>query len=233
LGRPLWELPGWGQLPGGRERLQNEIARAVEGAGVRSQLVLPEEPAEGYGLGFSILPLTDDAGRVTALLAEGHYLVGRDLGAFEQQERFRLMFASAAIGMALAAADGSIVQVNRSFCQVLGYQETELLGRKMWGLLHPEDRDASLEQERLLVRERLEAVQREQRYLRKDGREIWCHRNASAIWREDGTIKYFIEQLQDVTEKRVTQQVLEEREQRYRGLVESLQEGVVLQSSSG
>jgi PAS domain S-box-containing protein len=43
------------------------------------------------------------------------------------EERFRVCFEAAFIGMALTAPDGRFLWVNRSFCAMLGYTEAELL----------------------------------------------------------------------------------------------------------
>ncbi|MBC7931102.1 MAG: PAS domain S-box protein, partial [Rubrivivax sp.] len=45
----------------------------------------------------------------------------------ESEELFRSAFDYAAIGMALVSSKGHWLQVNRSLCEILGYDETELL----------------------------------------------------------------------------------------------------------
>src|SRR5258706_8075994 len=55
------------------------------------------------------------------------------------EESLRLAFESAPIGMAIVDADYRLQRVNRSLCETLGYDATELLQRKLVDLAHPDD----------------------------------------------------------------------------------------------
>ena len=48
-----------------------------------------------------------------------------------REERFRNAFEYAPFGLALAAYDGRVLQVNATTCRMLGYTEQELLGHQM------------------------------------------------------------------------------------------------------
>lgn len=49
-------------------------------------------------------------------------------------------FRAAPIGMAVAAADGRFLHVNRALCELTGYTEAELLKLSAQALTHPDDR---------------------------------------------------------------------------------------------
>ena len=51
----------------------------------------------------------------------------------------RSSFREAAIGMTLAGTDGRWLQVNRAFSGIVGYSEAELLGMTFEDVTHPED----------------------------------------------------------------------------------------------
>lgn len=55
----------------------------------------------------------------------------------ESEERFRLTFEHAAVGMYLGSVDGRFMRVNRAFCNMTGYAEEELLDMTFSDLLHP------------------------------------------------------------------------------------------------
>src|SRR5947199_8286103 len=57
----------------------------------------------------------------------------------ESEERFRNIFAEAPIGMAVVGLDGTLLQVNKAFCEMLGYCEQELTARSLSAITHPDD----------------------------------------------------------------------------------------------
>ncbi len=59
--------------------------------------------------------------------------------AVQNQQRFHAAFTHAAIGMAIVAPDGLIVQVNQALCQLLACPPERVLKRPFGSLLHPGD----------------------------------------------------------------------------------------------
>jgi PAS domain S-box-containing protein len=55
------------------------------------------------------------------------------------EERFRLAFENAPIGMAIVGLDYRMQRVNRALCDALGYSERELLARTFIDITHPDD----------------------------------------------------------------------------------------------
>ena len=60
----------------------------------------------------------------------------------EAEERFAGAFQGAAVGLMLAAPDGTLLRANRALCELTGWPEDELAGRRFDELLHPDDRGA-------------------------------------------------------------------------------------------
>src|SRR3954454_13480920 len=84
------------------------------------------------------------------------------------EERYRRIFELASSGLAQVGLDGRFVRVNRRLCEMLGYPEQELIGMSVRDLSHPEDRYAVDERRRLLYEGKVESIQIEKRYVRKD-----------------------------------------------------------------
>jgi PAS domain S-box-containing protein len=59
----------------------------------------------------------------------------------ESEQRFQSAFEAPLVGMALASVDGRWLKVNTALCQMLGYDECELLELPILDLLHPHLRD--------------------------------------------------------------------------------------------
>jgi PAS domain S-box-containing protein len=87
----------------------------------------------------------------------------------ESEERFRLTFDEAPIGMALVTLDGRFIRVNRALCEIVGYSSGELTGLSFYAVTHPDDLDADRAAAGQLVRGEIPRYQRDKRYVSKDG----------------------------------------------------------------
>jgi PAS domain S-box-containing protein len=100
--------------------------------------------------------------------------------------------------MALIAADGSIIQANRSLCRMLGFTRNELHVLSSNDITHPDDLETEVEQNRRLAAADIGRYELVQRYVRKDGQVIWVRLSVSAARRMPGGPVYFIAQVESV-----------------------------------
>lgn len=119
------------------------------------------------------------------------------------EERFRLAFEAAPIGMALVAPDGAWLRVNQALCEMTGYASEELLGMTFQDITHPDDLDADLEHLRALLAGEVRSYEMEKRYRRADGEAIWVLLSVSLVREADGTPLHFIAQIQDIGERKL------------------------------
>lgn len=119
----------------------------------------------------------------------------------QSEERYRLTFDHAGIGLAQTNIDGRITRINPKLCDILGYERDELLGMRFPQLTHPDDRDdAHLMTSRVLKGE-LESYSRERRYLHKNGSIIWTNATVSCL-REDADRTGLIVVLEDISDRK-------------------------------
>jgi len=121
--------------------------------------------------------------------------------AHASEQRFRAAFDQAAVGIVYTSLDGRFLQVNRKFCDMLGYVEPELIGRPATDIHHPEDRDKGSQYRPLMWRGELDNFTEEKRYLRKDGSVLWSRRTVSLARDAGGAPMYFIRVIEDITEQ--------------------------------
>jgi PAS domain S-box-containing protein len=120
----------------------------------------------------------------------------------ESEERFRLAIDEAPIGMALVALDGHFVRVNHVLCEIVGYTADELSGLTFQRITHPEDVDKDVGSAGALARGEIPRYQLEKRYVRKDGGEVDVMLSASVLRGGDGVARYYIAQIEDISERK-------------------------------
>lgn len=120
----------------------------------------------------------------------------------ESEERFRNAFDYAAIGMALVSPEGYWLRVNRSFCEIVGFSEAELLASDFQTITHQDDLGKDLaEMYRMTVGEILTS-QLEKRYVHRLGHDVWVSNSFSLVRDANNWPLHFIFQVQDITERK-------------------------------
>ena len=127
----------------------------------------------------------------------------------DAEERFRLAFDHAPIGIALVAPDGRFLRVNGRICEMLGYRESELLSATFQDITHPDDLHADLEHLEAMLAGTIRTYETEKRYLRADGSITWVQLSVSLVRDDADHPRYFISQLQDINERKQAQGELE------------------------
>jgi PAS domain S-box-containing protein len=121
-------------------------------------------------------------------------------------DRFQLAFAAAAHGMSMFAPNGRCLEVNRAFCEMLGYTEAELLRLHIGELIHPEDGYEEFDSLRRSLSQTNGLVDVtshwEKRLLHKSGLWIWVNISTSIINDQQGQLQYIVGQIQDITHQK-------------------------------
>ena len=145
----------------------------------------------------------------------------------EAEERFAGAFQGAAVGLMLAAPDGTVLRANRALCELTGWSEEELVGRRFDELLHPDERgadDAALE---AMLGGRTQRLATERRFLVAGGGTRVVRINLSLIRTPDDEPLHFVGQIEDVTERRRMIEALTISEARYKGLIAHLPDSTI------
>src|SRR5579863_5872569 len=139
----------------------------------------------------------------------------------DSETRFRAMFDNAAVGIAQVAPDGRWMQVNALLCHITGYARDELLAGTFADITHPSDLDKDWEQARRLLAGEIDTYSMEKRYIRKDGEIVWVTLTVSLMRDAARKPAYFISVVVDITERKRTEEELQEQESRMRLALEA------------
>ncbi len=149
----------------------------------------------------------------------------------ESEERFRVTFEQAPVGVAHVDLDGHWLRVNQTLCDIVGYTREELVSKTFQDITYPEDLESDLDHVRQLLAGEIEHYSLEKRYVRKNGQLIWANLTVSLKRQiedvvEDlnstkamfpvsglGQPKYFISIVEDISDRKQAELTLQERSQ--------------------
>jgi len=130
-----------------------------------------------------------------------------DLAASEQN--FRAFFEMASVGVAqVDALSGTFRQINKKYCEIVGYSEEEMRQRSYRDITHPEDLELDRQQRRDLVIGRIAEFTVEKRYLRKNGTVVWVIVTVSPLWRPGEKPECCLAVVRDITKRKRAEEEL-------------------------
>lgn len=157
----------------------------------------------------------------------------------ESEERLRAVFQQTEAGIAQVELDGRFVLVNDRYVQITGRSRVELLNLHMQDITHPDDLPHNLAMLERAVTDGTPFVI-EKRYVRPDGSHVWVSNSVSVIRDADGKPHGVVAASVDITDRRRAETErerakaqIEQSLARWRAVVESMTEGLVLADAAG
>jgi PAS domain S-box-containing protein len=175
-------------------------------------------------------PSGDAAGRfVLAIIRDITDRKRAEAALRDAEALFRSVFDNASIGVAVVGLDGRFERVNHALCEILGYSEEEFLATTFGEITHTEDLDISMVYFRRALEGEIGTYSLEKRYIGTGGRPVWVSLDISLVRDSDGNPLYFVDQIQDITDRKRAESKLREAETRYRTIVENIPAAVYIQ----
>ena len=208
--------------PDDRDRLESAMHESMERTHVWDtdfRVVVPDGSVR-WLLGKGTV-LLDASGRALRLVGVNLDITESKLAEAalrESEERFRVTFFQAAVGIAQTSLDGQWLLLNNRFCEILGYSRDELRGKTFIDITHPDDREASLMGSRKLLAGEISSWSSEKRYIRKDGITVWARVFVSLVRNQRNEAQYFVSVVEDITEKIQAERALQQSQQELRAL---------------
>lgn len=99
----------------------------------------------------------------------------------QEMTHLRAVFMQLAIGVYQCNEAGQFIDVNQSFCELVGYSRAELVDQHFSLITHPQDLAGAMELYTRLIQGGLPSYTLEQRYICRDGQERWVSINMTQI----------------------------------------------------
>ncbi|MDQ3850382.1 MAG: SpoIIE family protein phosphatase, partial [Actinomycetota bacterium] len=194
--------PAWA-----REHVVNEVLPAVRREGVwRGDLARLHRDGHEIPVSQVIVARTRPGGEV-----DFYATIARDMtteraaeaALRESEERFRIAFDQAPIGMALLDLAGRLVQVNDAYCRTVRRTREELLGLDPVQITHPDDVDFTRYAIDKMMTGETPVFRFDKRYVDPEGEVVWVEVSGSLFRDAEGRPQFVIGQVQDLGERRV------------------------------
>jgi len=193
--------------PWARERVLREGLAAARRDGVwRADLARLHRDGHEVPVSQVILAHVGDDGEVDFYATIARDMTGEraaEAALRASEERFRVTFEQAPIGVSLIDLDGRFLQVNDAYCRTVGHSREELLKLGPVAITHPDDVAQTRHALRVLVDGMAPVVRFEKRYVDARGDSVWVEMSGSVLRDDAGRPQYFMGMVQDLGERRV------------------------------
>jgi PAS domain S-box-containing protein len=144
-----------------------------------------------------------------------HFIDITDQKEFERslvrsEERWRIAFDLAPVGLAELSLDGHFKQVNPALSEILGYSARQLRAMTAAEISHPDDIDVVSQMMAELPRLDVEDFNFTRRFIHALGNVVWCVVRAVRIHGTDGATDHYLAGYLDITDRKEFERQLEE-----------------------
>jgi diguanylate cyclase (GGDEF)-like protein/PAS domain S-box-containing protein len=151
---------------------------------------------------------------------------------YESEARFRAVFDASVVSMCLIDLDGNVHAANRSLLAMLGYELEDVHGRSPQDIIAwPTER--TIEEFRQLLAGDRENIEFETQLRTRDGGLMWVHLATSLIRAQDDSPSYIITLVQDISDRKRSEAIIQQTDQRVRELVQNSSDVISVISQSG
>jgi len=129
----------------------------------------------------------------------------------ESEEKFRVFFEQAAVGVAIIdAKTQKYINFNQKFHEICGYTRNEFKKLSYTSITHPNDKAKSLKHFDYLINGKMTEFSIDKRYIKKNKKIIWVNITASLILSNVNkkTNKYVIAIIKDITINKQIEEIL-------------------------
>ncbi|MFW7413971.1 putative bifunctional diguanylate cyclase/phosphodiesterase [Demequina sp. SO4-18] len=125
--------------------------------------------------------------------------------------QFRKAMENAPVGMALVDLEWRLMEVNRSFAEMMGATVAALRGTPFSALSHPHDINAERDQLQRLYDGHQSQFTCEKRYVRADGNVVWAVLDVGLVRYAGGAPDHYVVQVRDSTDDRMHSELMAHR----------------------
>ncbi len=145
-----------------------------------------------------------------------------------QKKQQDIIVENSSLGI-LLIVDDKIIKANKSFIDLLGYSEVELIKLSLDDISSIEDSDLydNLLQKSLENDTKKFSIVR--KFYKKNGQTLYGKTSMSSVMDANGVIEYSVAMIEDITHEKISEEKLKASEERMATLIKNLQTGILLE----
>lgn len=137
------------------------------------------------------------------------------------EERYKAIYNQVFIGIARLDLSGNYLQVNQRFCDILGYQESELLQMSFQEVTLKDELEERQNQFEHIIKSKIPNFTLERNYRHKSGKVIQTNVNISLVLNEYSEPAYLVLVCEDITENKKNQELFLKQTAKLNSILES------------
>lgn len=169
----------------------------------------------GFWLELNIFPIEIESGG-----KEGYLWIGFDVTERKSTEQYlaesqlfsKSLMQTAPVGIFVTNSSGGCTYVNGCWTQQSGMNGSKAKGNGWQLFLHPDDKDAVIRDWSALVQNKTSFVNRQYRYARSDGKEVWILSSATSLYDTNQAIVGYLRIEQDITDRLQNEKIIREQQ---------------------
>jgi PAS domain S-box-containing protein len=126
----------------------------------------------------------------------------------ENEEFFKATLENTTIGVALMSLEGKFLNVNDTFCKILGYLKEELINLTFNEITYPEDRNTGNALFFKMLNGEIDKAEFEKRYVHKSGKIVWAIISGVIVRNPENRSPYILTSILDITGRKNTEEEL-------------------------
>ena len=138
----------------------------------------------------------------------------------QEKEKYHLLADNATEIICTHDSEGICTYISPYIKKLLGYSSEELIGKNVYNIIHPSERDLIKQKQKYLCSKN-KIVSLEHRLIKKDGSYLWVESKTNSVRDSKGEFQYFIVTTRDLSHHKKTEKHLNETEHYYRTIFEN------------
>lgn len=204
------------------ERFENAFDELTAGETLRLELNLASRERKQYITDFFLTRVGDETFFMQFLDITNFALRRKQL--LENEEKFRLVFDNAPIGILVYDVNGRVTDCNQYHLDMLGAKIEDVIGFNMLERLYDKQMIEQVRKPLVGKRGFFEGI-----YISVTGdKEMIIRSNFAPVFAESGSIKGAIAIIENISKRRQAELELQQLESKYRAIVEKANEGILI-----